>query len=131
MEADLNKKYLDYPGYEEEGEDTFNIFIKSLGALVKSHFQKSEYLKVKGVDLGWQKLTATRAIKVHHGYSDELVGRTIYTRCCLEYDNHVRVYRKTKSSKGLVIIATNHDNPVNGNHFFLTPCTERTYNKLR
>ena len=124
---------LEYPGYEDDSIlDTYEQFTTDLGVMIRDRdVFGTDYIKITAQNVGWQRRCAVKAITVDREYHDELLGRTILSECGLSDDNHIRIYRLMPRSRGILIRATNHDNPVNGDRFYLTPCVERTFNRLR
>lgn len=121
------KPLLELEPYSEEC--TWNDFMIELGTLIKERF-KTGYVKCSAYNMGWRNLSG---YKVFRCYTDskedaDYVAADFLRSFIPDCEWSARVY-SLNSGKGLYFCVCTHDSPT-GESYYLTPISERTYDRL-
>lgn len=119
------KPLLEIEPYPDEFE--FEDFCIALGTLVKERF-KSGYVKCTAENLGWQHRSGYKVFECDLDHNEERVARSFLNSFMPNCDWCARVY-SMNSGKGLYFSVSHHD--AQGESYYLTPISERTYERLR
>ena len=111
--------------YPEDPE--WEVFCEQIGALVKKRFT-TDYVKCQGENLGYRHLSGYKVFKCKHSTSDYETGRDFLFSFMPDTDWCATVY-SLNSGKGLYFRVSHHD--AQGESYYLTPISERTYERLR
>ena len=106
----------------------WECFLIDVGVLVEKRFTTG-YVKCTAEDMGWRHLSGYKVFKCDTNDSYEDIGRRFVNSFCPNCDWSADVY-SLNNSRGLFFRVTHHDNPVNGDKYYLMPISERTYNQL-
>lgn len=125
-----NKKPILTLGYDYEEEDVefeYEFFHEELGFIVKKRFPTG-CAYVAAEDVGWRRMSADGYIKfdIDEKYTENVGINFLRDLKPKTSECTIQVY---KYKKGLYLNIKHHDNPVNGDRYFLTPCAESTYLK--
>ena len=123
----LSKKPLleIYP-YPDEFE--YEDFCLSLAELVEKRF-KTGYVKCEAKNMGWQRRSGYKVFKIDEQLREEQLGMKFLNNFMPNCEWCAKVY-SLNNGKGLCFIVAHHDNPVSGDEYYLTPISERTYERL-
>lgn len=125
MSVKLSKNpYIQYDGepYDDDEcdlygcETCYDYFIEDLQSLMDERL-KTSFLKVRAEDIGWNHRGGYKYVNTDN--ARVLLGEILPNTECNLY-----VY---KIPKGICIVAKHHDNPVNGDHYYVTSVAESTY----
>ena len=130
MEINKNPvaRFDSYGEYED-----FCDFCYTVAELITKMFTTG-YVKCTAKDMGWRHLNGYKVFEFKETpiEYDSVVDKVqsfmgnFLPNCC---DWTCIVY-KLHNGKGLYFNVKHHDTPVNGDQYYCTPITERTYNKL-
>lgn len=117
---------------EELGNDldpfaTLTRYTK-LGELVIERF-KEGYVMCRAKNIGWMRLEGYKVFAIDTYRDPYDVGIAFIEEFCPHCDWTARVYSLNEES-GLYFNITHHDNPVNGDSYYLTPITEEVYERM-
>lgn len=118
------KPILEIEPYPDEFE--YEDFCIALGTLIKQRF-KSGYVKCSAENLGWRHLSGYKVFECDTTRDEESVARSFLNSFMPDCDWSARVY-SLNSGKGLYFNVSHHD--AQGESYYLTPISERTYERL-
>lgn len=107
----------------------FDLFLEYIGFLVKKRF-KTGYVLCEAENMGWQRRSAHKAFVCYTDGSDVHVANQFFSNFMPNCDWSATVY-SLNGGKGLYINVKHHDNPVNGDHFYLLPISQRRYEQMK
>ena len=119
------KPLLEIDPYPDEFE--YEDFVISLGELVKQRF-KSGYVKCSAENMGWRNLSGYKVFECDTDENSERVGQNFLNSFVPNCDWCASVY-SLNGGKGLYFSLSHHDSPT-GESYYLTPISERTYDRL-
>ena len=120
------KPLLELEPYCEDYE--WEDFLFSLGVLIRDRFETG-YVKCSAENMGWRKLKAYKVFECDINESPINIARNFLFSFMPNCDWSTTVY-SLNSGRGLFFTVTHHDNPVGGDRYFLTPISQRTYERL-
>ena len=106
---------------DEDGEDISEILLDNFEWEFNHLVQKKNpdgYFKIVGKNLGWDR-------REGYKYAEISCARELFNAISTLAESTISIYRY--HNKGLFIRATNHDNPVNGDQYYLVPVAYSTY----
>ena len=124
----INEKYIgkrvivSYDPYDYEDECDSLIQWENFEFLVNGVLHKKNpdgYYKIEARNMGWNRRSGYKYAEINR--ASDLVNALGIAESMIE----VRRYH----NKGLFIRAKNHDNPVNGDEYYLIPVAESTYRR--
>ena len=118
------KPIMELEPYSEEHE--WNDFMIALGTLVKERF-KTDYVKCRGENLGWQHRSGYKVFKCNTDREEDYVGADFLRSFMPNTDWSATVY-SLNGGKGLYFSVSHHD--AQGESYYLTPISQRTYERL-
>ena len=118
------KALLEIEPYPNEFE--WEDFCIAVGELVKSRF-KTGYVKCSAENLGWQHRSGYKVFECDTTKDSMTVGRNFVSSFTPNCDWCATVYSLNKGH-GLYFRVSHHD--AQGEHYYLTPISERTYERL-
>ena len=104
-------------------------YMTVLGELVKKRFSEKGYVKVEAKNMGWRRASAWKVIKIMQSPVLLDLGESLMLGIAPSCTWNATVY--SMNGRGLYINIRYHDNPVNGDEYYVTPIAERTYNRLK
>lgn len=110
--------------YPEDPE--WEYFCEAVGALVKKRFTTG-YVRCNAENLGWQHRSGYKVFKCDTSKSDFETGRQFVLSFTPNCDWCATVY-SLNGGKGLYFSVSHHD--AQGESYYLTPISERTYERL-
>ena len=108
-------------------EITWEHFIEYLGFLVKKRFNTG-YVKCEAENLGWRHLSGYKVFHINTEADVERLGGSFLTNFMPDCEWSARVY-SLNNGKGLYFNVSHHD--AQGESYYLTPISFRTYERLR
>ena len=126
MKSISKKTILEIEPYLEEFE--LNLTMQDLGAYIKQRF-KTGYVKCEAENMGWQRRSGYKVFKCNIDREADDVGADFIRNFVPNCEWSAKVY-SLNSGKGLYFNVTHHDNPVSGDRYYLTPISQRTYERL-
>ena len=118
------KPLLEIEPYPDEYD--FEDFCISLGTLIKERF-KSGYVKCSAENLGWRHLSGYKVFEVDVRSSVDDLAEDFLRNFMPNCDWCARVY-SLNGGRGLYFSVSHHD--AQGEFYYLTPISERTYERL-
>lgn len=118
------KPMLELEPYSEEC--TWNDFMIALGSVIKSRF-KTGYVICRAENLGWRHLSGHKVFKFNPDREEDYVAADFLRAFMPNCDWSARVYSLNRG-KGLYFNVSHHD--AQGESYYLTPISERTYDRL-
>lgn len=119
------KPLLEIEPYPDEFE--WEDFLIALGTLVKKRFNTG-YVKCEANNLGWRHLSGYKVFSCDISNNEERVGGSFLSSFMPDCEWSARVY-SLNSGKGLYFSVSHHD--AQGESYYLTPISFRTYERLR
>ena len=116
---------LEIDPYPDEFE--FEDFCVVLGTFVTERF-KTGYVKCSAENLGWRHLKGYKVFKCDTDQDELSVATDFLNNFMPNTDWCARVY-SLNNGKGLYFSVSHHD--AQGESYYLTPISERTYERLR
>ena len=110
--------------YSEESD--WNSFMIALGALIKRRFT-TDYVWCKAENIGWQHVSGYKVFKCDTNRPEDYVAADFLNNFMPNADWSARVY-SLGGGKGLYFSVSHHD--AQGESYFLTPISARTYERL-
>ena len=108
-------------------ESSWNDLMIALGTIIKKRF-KTGYVKCRAENMGWRKASGYKVFKCNTDREEDYVGADFLSKFTPDCEWSAKVY--SLDSRGLFFTVTHHDNPVNGDRYYLTPISARTYERL-
>ena len=118
------KPLLELEPYSEES--SWNDFMIALGTLIKQRFT-TDYVKCRGENMGWRHLSGYKVFKCDTNRPEDYVAADFLRSFMPDCDWSARVY-SLNGGKGLCFIVSHHD--AQGEHYYLTPISRGTYERL-
>ena len=125
MSAISKKPILEIEPYPDEFE--WEGFLISLGTLIKKRF-KSGCVKCSAENLGWRHLSGYKVFAFNPNGSERQVAGSFLNSFMPDCEWGARVYSLNRG-KGLYFSVSHHD--VQGESYYFTPISFRTYERLR
>lgn len=119
------KPLLELEPYSEESG--WNDLMLVLGTLIKERF-KTGYVKCEAKNLGWQHRSGYKVFKCNTDIPEDYVGADFLSSFMPNTTWSARVY-SLNEGKGLYFSVSHHD--AQGESYYLTPISERTYDRLK
>lgn len=119
------KPLLELEPYSEEYE--WNSFMIALGTLIKERF-KTGYVKCSAKNMGWRNLSGYKVFKCDTDREEDYVAADFLRSFVPDCDWCASVY-SLNGGKGLYFNLFHHDSPT-GESYYLTPISERTFDRL-
>ena len=117
---------LEIEPYPSENE--WELFLQDLGVYIKRRF-KSGYVKCKAENMGWQRRrSGYKVFTVDTTDHEEKLARIFLNQFTPNCDWCATVY-SLNNGKGLYFSLSHHD--AQGESYYLTPISQRTYYRLR
>lgn len=107
-------------------EVDWNSFLVLLGSLVKKRF-KTGYVKCRVENQGWRHLSGYKMFECDISKEDNQVGAEFLSEFMPNTDWSATVYSLNRG-QGLYFSVSHHD--VQGESYYLTPISDRTYEKI-
>ena len=108
-------------------EVIWEAFVEYIGFLVKKRF-KTKCVKCEASNLGWRHLSGYKVFVCNTNRTDYEVGADFLNSFMPNTDWCATVY-SLNSGKGLYFSVSHHD--AQGESYYLTPISQRTYERLR
>lgn len=118
------KTILELEPYADEVD--YVDFCIALGTLIKQRF-KTGYVKCTAENLGWQHRSGYKVFECDTDQKNGKVARDFLRSFMPDCDWCARVYSLNKG-KGLFFSVSHHD--AQGECYYLTPISQRTYERL-
>ena len=121
------KNLLEYDTTGEEDEFSYDDFLEDVGCLYLKKF-RHEYVHIKAENIGWRSLSGEKYAKINIDINDMLETGKEFLRSFIPRtsDYYIQVQN---FKQGLYINVKHHDNPVNGDRYYITKSCERTYER--
>lgn len=110
--------------YEEEVG--WNDFMLALGSVIKSRFTTG-YVKCRAENIGWRHLSGYKVFKCDTNRPEDYVAADFLRNFMPNCDWSAQVY-SLNGGIGLYFSVSHHDSM--GESYYLTPISERTYDRL-
>ena len=110
--------YVNYSQWED--------FLYNLGLLIQKRFNTG-YVQCKAENIGWQRRSGYKVFECDINEDPISVSRGFLCSFMPDCDWCARVY-SLNSGKGLYFSVSHHD--AHGESYYLTPISERTYERL-
>lgn len=107
---------------------TWEEFLYNLAGYIRKRFSTG-YAKVYGENMGWRRLSGYKVIKFDLEADDDDLAREFLEGFVPDCAFITRVFSLI-SHHGLYFRLFHHDNPVNGDEYYLVPITRRTYEQF-
>lgn len=105
----------------------YDCFLTALGTYIRERF-KTGYVKCQAENMGWQRRSGYKVFKCNVSPMDNReVARDFLDSFMPNTDWCATVYSLNRG-KGLYFSVSHHD--AQGESYYLTPISERTYNRL-
>lgn len=119
------KPLLEIEPYPDEFE--WEDFLIALGTLVKKRFSTG-FVKCEANNLGWRHLSGYKVFAFNSEANEERAGGSFLSNFMPDCEWSATVY-SLNNGKGLYFSVSHHD--AQGESYYLTPISFRTYERLR
>ena len=99
------------------------------GLLVQKRFAKNSYARVKAENMGWSRRSGFKVFEVDRDLYPYETGVDFIGNIAPHSDYRAKVY--SLDGRGFYINILHHDNPVNGDDFYIVPISEKTFDRLK
>lgn len=118
------KPLLEIEPYPDEFD--WELFLQDLGCYIKQRF-KSGYVKCQAENIGWQRRSGYKVFTVDTTDPEKKLARVFLNQFTPNCDWCATVY-SLNDGKGLYFSLSHHD--AQGESYYLTPISQRTYRRL-